>query len=186
MDLGRISPVAGIASSAVFLILWIAAAVADQSWELGRFSLSHLGICGNDFSEICFNLGCALSGILGIVFGMGVTEQKGAFRVCGIAVLCCGTLITCVGIINLHYGDAHRSVAALYGLAATICMVSSAYGDWRSGERKLALFTSAMLLACAAVMFTQRFEVFEPFAVCCVLTWTVSQSVKYLRSPFSA
>ena len=181
MDLNRIAPYCGLLSSAAFIILWVAAAMLDPDWSLGKLSLSDLGNCGIDSAEICFNMACASSGAFGIAFSLGMIDRGGIFRICGFFSLCCCFLVISIGIIDLGYGQPHLTVAFLYSISATLCMVTSSYGDWKDGKRKISIFTVIMLLLCALMVVTQPFEVFEPFAICCILTWTTTQSLKMLK-----
>ena len=172
--------ICGLLSAVVFLILWVAAAMFDPDWGLGKLSLSDLGCCGIASAEICFNMGCALSGVFGIILAVGIIGRKDIFRVVGFLTMGCGILVIGIGIVDLSYGAPHRYVATLYGLFATACMIASIYADWKIGMKKIAIFTLTMLLLSAVMLFTQTFEIFEPIAISCVMVWTACQSIKFL------
>ena len=178
--MNRYYSICGLLSSVVFLALWIAAAIFDPDWALGKLSLSDLGSCGIASAEICFNMGCALSGVFGIIFAVGIIGRKDMFRTVGILAMCCSILVISIGIIDLGYGAPHRYVATIYGLFATASMIASICTDWKIGMKHISIFTLAMLLLCAVMMLTQTFEIFEPIAISCVMIWTASQAIKFL------
>ncbi len=181
MDLGRVSPIAGIVCVVTFMTLWVLAAILDGDWVLGGNTLSDLGVDGNDASELCFNGGCALAGILAIIFALVYFEKKGAWRICGVTVVLAGLMLVGVGIVNLHYGKAHFFDASAHGVFAAISMLISVYGDWRDGHKHTMVYTILIMLSCVIVTLTTKFEVFEPFCVCGVMAWALGQSIKLLK-----
>ncbi|MBO4552254.1 MAG: DUF998 domain-containing protein [Candidatus Methanomethylophilaceae archaeon] len=180
MDLTRVSPIAGILCVVSFITLWVLAAVVDGHWVLGENTLSDLGVCGSNAAQLCFNGGCAIAGLLAVIFAMGLIERKGAWRICGIMMALAGVMLIGVGIVNLSYGEAHVIDATAHGALAAISMAISVYADWKDGHKRMVAYTCILIIACAIVTFTQKFEVFEPFGVCVVMAWALGQSIKLL------
>ncbi|MBQ7701195.1 MAG: DUF998 domain-containing protein [Candidatus Methanomethylophilaceae archaeon] len=180
MELTRVSPIAGILCVISFMALWIAAVVIDGNWVLGENTLSDLGVCGNDAAELCFNGGCAIAGLLAVIFALGLIEKKGVWRVCGACMAIAGVMLIGVGIVSLHYNNAHFIDASTHGVFAAITMLLSLAGDWKEGNKKMVAITSVLVIACVIVTLTQKFEVYEPYAVVTVMVWALAQSIKLL------
>lgn len=173
--------ISGFACSIIFIVLWIVSAAVSGTWQFGHNSLSDLGVCGVSVSEVLFNYGCVLTGFLGILMGFGIfSNETGWMRLCGIATLVSGTILTLIGVINESYGI-HMIISGAYGVSAAICMALSGFGDFAAGRRRYMLVSLVLLLICGAMNVTQNFETFEAVAISCILTWILVQSWKYYR-----
>ena len=178
----RIHPIAGVISSVGFLVLWIAAATQDPSWHLGEFSLSDLGNCGIDSAELCFNLACGLSGAMGLVLSLGIIRIDDRFRYCGYITTVSSLALIGIGIVDLGYHRAHLIFAGIYFLSAVSSIILSIYCDHKDGRKRFAIFDAALFMIMLASVLTQVFEVYEPIVVCCILTWTLTHSVRLFIS----
>ena len=170
--------VAGMISSVGFLILWIISALLAPSWQLGSYSLSDLGVCGDQSAELCFNLACGLSGSMAIIFSLGVTKLEDNFRYCGFVTLISGFALICIGVITLRYGIAHNIVAGIYFLTAVISVILSIYLDRKDGRKGFSIFDGILFFVMLISALTQVFEVYEPIVVSCILVWTFAHSYR--------
>ena len=184
MDLSRIGPLMGCASSVCFGLSWMISAMLWGDWVLGSNSLSSIGVCGVASAEIVFNLGCGATGILVIFLGLALIDDRNRFfRYGGITSVICGC--ACVGIaaVNEDYGAIHMAIASIYGAGAAFTIGLTGAGDYNEGYRPFTFLAAALLILCGITSLTCPFGVYEPIAVSCILVWTFIESlIVYLRN----
>ena len=182
IDLSRIGPVCGCLSVIVFTICWIVSALLWEDWTLGTHALSDIGICGVDSAEILFNLGCMLTGFLVVFPGLRMAEVGNRlFRYGGYAVIACSVTCAAIGVVTEDYGIMHNITASSYAVFAAIFAILSAAGDYVIGKKLFTALAAVMLIASGIMCVAQPFAVFEPFAISCILIWTLVQSALMLR-----
>lgn len=181
MNLNKMYATSGIISAAIFMTLWVIAAITAPNWHLGELSLSDLGVCGNNVAEISFNMGCALAGLFGVMFGIYVLNTSGYLRVTGVAMILSSIALTGVGVVNLNYGPMHAAVALTYAGFGAVSMIFSIIGDIKEGRKKYAIVTCVLILIIIIMQLTQTFYVYEPIDVTCFCIWAGVQSFKYVN-----
>ena len=182
MDISRIGPVSGCASSAVFVVCWAVSASLWGDWTLGTHALSDIGVCGIDSAEVVFNMGCLLTGFLVVLPGMHLADQENRmFRISGCSALVCSVACAAIGVVTEDYGDMHVIVTSIYAVFAAVFMTASAAGDYTIGRRSFTVIAAVLLSVSGIAALTQPFAVFEPIAVSCILLWTFLQSALMLH-----
>lgn len=180
MDLIKHYTVFGLLSPAVFAILWFAATQFEPSWVLGQNSLSELGICGNASAEVCFNMGCTISGMLGLVYCIGLLRKKGPYFFIGLIMVVGVFALSGVGVLNLNYNFAHETTSSLYGLCAYVSMILSMLIDLKDRRYVFGAITAVLVLICILSDIEFTFQAFEPIGITCTLVWVVTQSIKFI------
>ena len=184
MDLSRIGPLMGCASAICFGLSWMISAMLWGNWVLGTDSLSSIGVCGIDSAEIVWGLGCGTTGVLVILLGLALLDDRNRFfRYGGITSVICGC--ACVGIaaVNEDYGDIHMAIASIYGGGAAMTIALTGIGDYNEGYRPFTFLAAGLLILCGITSLTCPFGTYEPIAVSCILIWTFTESlIVYLRN----
>jgi hypothetical membrane protein len=171
---------AGILAAAAFSIVWLAASSLDPSWVFGQDVLSDFGISGTD-AELYFNYGCAVTGVLIAIFGIGiiVNHINAGHIVGGTLLIIGGILVLLVGLVPLDSlgGDIHTRLGYLFGIVAFAAAASTAAGNWASGQRVFGGLTLVLLIASTAMYLSYEFAEFESYVTIIALIWLVLESI---------
>lgn len=176
--MGRLQWLAGMASSIIFLGMWIASSSQMPSWNFGKNVVSMLGNCEMPIVELLFNLACAISGALGLIFSHAVIGLKDRFRYCGYFTMASGIALICLGIVNQNYDHPHVLISAVYFLMALSSVLISVYSDHMEGRRPFAALDVTLLLICLVSFLTQPFEMTESVAIVCIIVWTFAHALR--------
>ena len=176
--MSRVHWLAGMASSVIFLGMWIASSSQMPSWNFGKNIVSMLGNCDMPVVELLFNLACAISGALGIIFSQAVIRLKSRFRYCGYFTLASGIALICLGIANQNYDKPHVLISGIYFLLALSSVIVSVYSDHMDGRKPFAVMDVTLLLICLISFITQPFEMTESVAVVCIIVWTFVHALR--------
>ena len=103
------------------------------------------------------------------------------FRYGGYAVIVCSVTCAAIGVVTEDYGIMHNITASPYAVFAAIFAILSAAGDYVIGKKLFTALAAVMLIASGIMCVAQPFAVFEPFAISCILIWTLVQSALMLR-----
>jgi Predicted membrane protein len=168
----------GLAGVAFFGVCWIIAASGDPGWVFGENMISDLGASGLD-TEVIFNLGCVLGGMLVLVSGIGMTtSKKRIYFATGIITALTGVFLAMIGLFPENVGDAHVIFALLVFAAMLAGMIVTAIGDIVY-ENKISFAINIVLIALILfVAFTQSFAFLEAAAAIFGLLWLSVHSIK--------
>lgn len=161
-----------------FSVIWIASAATDGEWIFGADSLSRMGISENPVSAFLFNFGCIVSGISGIVIGLGpFAYGKRMVRIGGAFFMLAMVFLAFVGIFKMPTTE-HFLVAASYGILLSISIIVTSISDWKTSWYPY--FDIVFIIGGFTVVLTQPFELWEAVMVIAALTWTAVMGYKML------
>jgi hypothetical membrane protein len=139
-------------------ILGAIASYAPFNWV--NNALSDLGVQSGVTAPI-FNLGLVISGLLFLVFSIGLFRSVGKSRLgkTGVIVLClaCISLVS-IGIFNENFKPTHYLVSVAFFTLMPISMLVLVTSFWSKGQRQLSLFTLTISLT-AAIPWVLQFTV---------------------------
>lgn len=146
-----------LASVAVMAFCWFLASVCDPSWEIGKESLSTLGVSSVESAAAIFNYGvCILGGALVAITGMLYLlseKSKKMYVVMGVLTAVIGALIFCSGICpNDKSSDLtvyHNWFAFSCAYIAIVLYVLYTYEAWVGKKYFDAIILTAGLFATA-------------------------------------
>ena len=176
---GRLSiGIFGLAGVAFFAVCWIIAASGDPGWVFGDNMISDLGASGLD-TEVIFNTGCVLGGMLVLVSGIGMTTiKKKIYFASGIVVALTGVFLAMIGLYPEDVGDAHVIFALLVFAALLAGMVITAIGDIVYGKKISFGINIVLIVLVPLIAFTQSFEFLEAATAILGLIWLSFHSAK--------
>ena len=173
----RICSVFAIVLPVVFACLWVASATIDGDWTFGEDSLSRMGISENPVSAALFNYGCIFCGLMGALIGVGTAlNERGFNLITGIAYSVGMVFLMLVGVFPMDLGSIHYIVASTFGVFMFIVLVFNTVTDYLQKwhpEIDIVIIAVALFL-----LFTQKFELWEPLLVIIVMIWTIIHGIK--------
>jgi len=169
----------GLAGVAFFAVCWIIAATGDPGWVFGESMISDLGASGLD-TEVVFNSGCILGGMLVLISGIGMTtvKKEKIYFASGIIVALTGVFLTMIGLFPEDVGSAHVIFALLVFAALLAGMIVTAIGDLVYGEKIYFGINVVLILLVPFIAFTQSFEFLEAATAILGLIWLSVHSIK--------
>ena len=177
---GMVYPIVMVVSIIVFWICWSAADMVDTGWYFGNLTASHLGMKGPDDSDLFFNNGCRITGLLMFIGGaIRTLNSRGFDKYTGAVMMPAGILLALVGCIPLDVDyDAHCAVAMAFGIMAASAIVLGTVSDLKARRGWSASFGCIILLSCAISCMSMDMALAEN---CCILlasVWIFMDSIK--------
>ena len=173
----KIGAYAGIAASLVFILFFLFAVANYERYSFTSNYLSDLGI--GKASAIFFNSGVIMAGLLGIVFGYGLSgffkKKSGLFS--AITIFASLSLIG-VGIFPENYGITHEIISAVFFLTGAILLIF--IGLEMRKKTTFAYLDIATGLIPFVFVFTGS-PLIEHLAVFGIVLWVLLWSVYVLR-----
>lgn len=166
---------AGIVSGVLFALLWLAAAVVNPEWRFGTDTLSELG--GDDApSRWLFNLGCMVSGVLGIIFSLGLYGKLlhlRAGRLGGALMAVASAGLIFVGIFSIDTGTAHSAATVFFFSTVATAAIVILYSLITAGGscRGAAALTGVVIAISLASLALVEIPLAEAVTVICLLCW---------------
>lgn len=178
----------GVLAVVAFAITWLACYSVDTAWTWGKDSISDFGLSETDAASF-FKYGCAVSGILLAVFGVGevINRKQFGYIFSGIMTVLAGICLVFVGFIDLGYngGNIHHFFAILTAVFIAASAISWAIQSWKCGYEIEAGIPVVLFCIVAACMFAYQFEKYEAIAAIMALIWfalyagsTIAHNVK--------
>jgi Predicted membrane protein len=169
----------GLAGVVFFAVCWIIAAAGDPGWVLGENMISDLGASGLD-TEVVFNIGCIMGGMLVMVSGIGMTTIKNEkiYFATGIITALAGAFLTMIGLFPEDVGDAHVIFAVLVFAALLVGMIVTIVGDMVYGKKIYFGIGVVLVVLIVFIALTQTFEFLEAAVAILGLVWLSLHSVK--------
>ena len=153
-----------------FAVMWVSSAAVDGSWTFGVNSLSDMGISDNAVSAFLFNFGCIVTGISGIVIGLGLFAYgKRTVRVSGILYIVSMFFLALVGVFTLDNYPMHSFVASSFGLTMYISIIVSSVSDWRLSW--YLYFDVVFITTTSIIVATQPFPMWEALLTIASMIW---------------
>ena len=186
----RVAGICGFAAPilAFTCILSAIASYAPFNWVTN--ALSDLGVQAGVTAPI-FNAGLVISGLLFLVFAVGLFQSAGKSVVgkVGAFVLClaCVSLV-CIGVFNESFNPIHFYVSVAFFVFMPISLLILVGAFWLKGQRKLGLFTLAIGLVAATpwvlqytIHYVPNVAIPEFVSGFAGALWTAIVSVKMLK-----
>lgn len=186
----RVAGICGLAAPIVAFtcILSAIASYAPFNWVTN--ALSDLGVQAGVTAPL-FNVGLVISGLLFLVFAVGLFQSAGKSVVgkVGALVLClaCVSLV-CIGIFNESFKPIHFYVSVAFFVSMPISLLILVGSFWRAGQQKWSLFTLAIGLAAATpwvlqytIHYVPNVAIPEFVSGFAGALWTAILSVKMLK-----
>lgn len=186
----RVAGICGLAAPIVAFtcILVAIASYAPFNWVTN--ALSDLGVQAGVTAPI-FNSGLVISGLLFLVFAVGLFQSAGKSVVgkVGAGVLCLACVwLVCIGIFNENFNPIHFYFSVAFFVCMPISLLILVGDFWFTGQRKLSLFTLAIGLAAATpwvlqytVHYVSNVAIPEFVSGFAGALWTAIVSVKMLK-----
>ena len=177
---GMVYPIVIITSIIVFWICWCTADIVDTGWYFGDLTASHLGMKGPDDSDLFFNNGCRITGLLMFVGGAIRAYNHHRFdRYTGIVMMPAGILLALVGCIPMDVDyDLHCAVASAFGVTAVITIILGTVSDWKASRGLSASFGCIILFACAMSCMSMDLALAENLCILFASVWIFMDSIK--------
>lgn len=166
-----------------FAVCWIAAALADPSWEFGVATMSELGI-SDTVAKYWFLAGCVGAGFCLTLYGIfevSTTTNK-IHRYVYYILQLAGILLVGVGVFTMDFGRMHSFFAVTFFLTMAIVMV--VYASYAVNEKKMfmSMFTWIILGFAVVLLAITPIALVEPISVILFAIWILSVDVlKYIR-----
>jgi len=176
----------GVLGVAVFLICWVAATVADPSWEFATNTLSEFGISDTDAAYF-FNYGCCiLTGALLAIFGVGnvLTAKNNGYLVGGLLLIVGSAFLALVGIVTMNYGngDPHDVIATSMAAILVFSVAAFAIGNWNA-DRKIVAGTSmviVIIIICMAIEYSAA--ELEAYGIILMFAWIIIECMRMITT----
>lgn len=176
----------GFIGAVVFSLMWTLAVLVDGSWVFGEETLSELG--GDRPGRIYFNSGVIITGIMGLIFAIGLyvlMDGKFLGRIGAVVAMMGAIALIGVGIFPITTGAYHTFFSYAFFGIILVSLLLLAYPIWK--EERLGplagLLTISALAVSLAFLFTSSIPLTEAIAVICLLIWMVVISTLILISP---
>ena len=166
-----------------FAVCWIAAALADPSWEFGVATMSELGI-SDTVAKYWFLAGCVGAGFCLTLYGIlevSTTANK-IHRYVYYILQLAGILLVGVGVFTMDFGRMHSFFAVTFFLTMAIVMV--VYASYAVNEKRMfmSMFTWIILGIAVVLLAITPIALVEPISVILFAIWILSVDVlKYYR-----
>lgn len=125
---GLISPIISLSTILISVVM-----IADFSWQAN--DLSDMGVSA---TPNLFNFGLIVTGLLSVIFAVGVTRWIGPDRSAhiGSAALIIGSFdVALIGVITEAYGPLHFWVSVAYFVLVPISYLFLSRNLWRKGKK---------------------------------------------------
>jgi len=170
------APYAAIALSLFFATMWILAVIVKGDWTLGEDTLSELG--GSGPSEWIFNSGAIISGVLGILFAVGLNARLRELQTGKIGCAAFAFASMClilVGLFPIDTGTAHGVASVTFFATAALAVMLLLVPIFRmTGAKGAPFITSIAALAASFAAFALTPLPFaEAVAVSALLAWSL-------------
>ncbi len=147
-----IEALCGIFAPIIAFICILSAIASWSAFSWTNNALSDLGVQPGVTAPI-FNSGLVLTGLLSIVFSLGLlrlldNRLSGKIGVAVFAAAC--VALVCIGIFNESFSPTHFLVSVAFFLLLPISMWILAGGFWIIGLRRMSVFTLAIAFAAVA------------------------------------
>ncbi len=186
----KVAGICGLAAPIVAFICILSAIASYAPFNWVTNALSDLGVQAGVTAPI-FNAGLVISGLLFLVFAVGlfqlagksVVGKAGAFFLC----LACVSLV-CIGIFNESFNPIHFYVSVAFFVSMPISLLILVGSFWLAGQRRISLFTLAIGLAAATpwmlqytISYVPNVAIPEFVSGFAGALWTAILSVKMLK-----
>lgn len=186
----RFAGICGLAAPIVAFTCILAAIASYAPFNWVTNALSDLGVQAGVTAPI-FNFGLVISGLLFLVFAVGLFQSAGKSVVgkVGAFVLCLACVwLVCIGVFNENFNPLHFYVSVAFFVCMPISLLILVGDFWFTGQRKLSLFTLAIGLAAATpwvlqytVHYVSNVAIPEFVSGFAGALWTAIVSVKMLK-----